>query len=211
MAIAGRSAETRDAKRFEELLDRSERLRPAGMKFAELRELGVLYRRHLARLTRLRGRGDDPDAERYLNALSVRAYTLLYGNRSRRIARPTEGHRLAHSMARTWPALRVSFALLAMGTFLGASLASHDVQAVWTLLPTSMGYTPVMLEELAISEEVQGRFLERSSESIGRNTLFGSSLFAHNTRVGILALASGMLAGIPTVILQLYNGLVIGV
>jgi uncharacterized membrane protein SpoIIM required for sporulation len=40
--------------------------------------------------------------------------------------------------------------------------------------------------------------------------LFGSQLFAHNTRVGLLAFATGMLAGIPTVLLQLYNGLMLG-
>ena len=32
----------------------------------------------------------------------------------------------------------------------------------------------------------------------------------HNTRVGLLAFATGMLAAIPTVLLQLYNGLILG-
>jgi hypothetical protein len=61
-----------DLRRFEELLDRSERVRPSGLRFAELRELGLLYRMHMSRLARLRERGDDPDAQRHLNALALR-------------------------------------------------------------------------------------------------------------------------------------------
>lgn len=199
-----------DLRRFEELLDRSERIRRSALRFAELRELGLLYRRHMARLARLRDRNDDPDAQRHLNALSLRAYTLLYGNRSTRGSRQRSPNRATESLARTWPALKISFALIALGAFVGASVAARDTQALWTLVPESLGHTPIMLERLATSPEEQGRFLERDETSIGVNSLFGSTLFAHNTRVGLLALASGMLAGIPTVILQFYNGMILG-
>ncbi len=40
--------------------------------------------------------------------------------------------------------------------------------------------------------------------------MFSSFLFANNTRVGLLAFATGMLAGVPTVLLTLYNGIVLG-
>jgi uncharacterized membrane protein SpoIIM required for sporulation len=199
-----------DLRRFEELLDRSERVRPSGLGFAELRDLGLLYRRHMARLAHLRERSDDPDAQRHLNALSLRAYTLLDGNRSTRNSGARPLSRAAESIARIWPALKLSFALMTLGVFVGASLAVRDTQAIWTLMPASLGHTPVMLERLVNSPEEQGRFLERSGTSIGRNSLFGSQLFARNTQVGLLALATGMLAGFPTVILQLYNGMIIG-
>jgi uncharacterized membrane protein SpoIIM required for sporulation len=199
-----------DLLRFEELLDRSERVRPSGLGFAELRELGLLYRRHMARLAHLRERSDDPDAQRHLNALSLRAYTLLHGNRSARNSGRRSPNRAAESLVRVWPALKLSFALMALGAFIGASLAVRDTQAIWTLLPASLGHTPIMLERLVDSPEEQGRFLERSETSIGMNSLFGSRLFARNTRVGLLALATGMLAGFPTVILQLYNGMILG-
>ena len=42
------------------------------------------------------------------------------------------------------------------------------------------------------------------------NALFGSALFAHNTRVGFLSFATGMLAGVPTILFQVYNGLLVG-
>lgn len=206
-----RSAERRrDLTIYESLLDSAERLKPSGLRFDELRELGVLYRRHLTHLARLRERGTDPDGVAYLNALSVRAYTLLYGARPQRAASTENARTLADTLARGWAPLRIAFALLAMGTFLGGALTLRDTQVLWTLMPSSMGYTPIMLEELATSATARDQFLERSASDLGAQALFGSSLFAHNTRVGILALAVGVLAGIPTVLLTLYNGLILG-
>src|SRR5437763_1957465 len=53
-------------------------------------------------------------------------------------------------------------------------------------------------------------FLARTPTPAGLNLLFGSSLFVHNTRVGLLAFATGVLAGVPTVLLHLYNGVLLG-
>lgn len=204
----------RDARRelqvYEELLGRAERLRPSGLGLDELRQLGELYRRHLAHLGRLRERGSDPEAVAHLNALSVRAYTLLHAARRRSTSSRSDAARLARALARGWLPLRIAFALLAMGVFLGAALTQRDARMLWTVMPSAMGYSPVMLEELATSEDARRRFLERADQGIGMQAFFGSNLFAHNTRVGILALAVGMLAGVPTVLLTLYNGLVAG-
>lgn len=192
------------------LLDRAERVRPSGLGFDELRTLGILYRRHMAYLARLRERGNDPDAVHQLNALGVRAYTLLYGARSRRPARRADARRMALALARGWQPLCTAFALLAMGVFLGGALAARDPGFVRTIVPATMGYTPVMLQELSTSERARARFLERTAQNAGAQIYFGSTLFARNTRVGILALATGMLAGIPTVLLTVYNGLILG-
>jgi len=210
MSTHGHPDPERDLQRFEALLDRSERMLGSGPSFSELRELGMLYRRQMARLARLRERADDPDAERHLNALSLRAYTLLNGNRSARNSDRPSPNRAVQTLARTWPALKLSAALMALGIFVGASLAARDTRALSILVPTALGYTPVMLERLMASPEEQRRFLERRDASIGSNSLLGSALFAHNTQVGLLGLATGMLAAIPTVILQLYNGMIVG-
>jgi uncharacterized membrane protein SpoIIM required for sporulation len=200
----------RELARFEDLLDRAESIRPSGLRFHELRELGLLYRRHMARLARLRERGDDPDAQRHLNALALRAYTLLYGSRPARGTRRGSASRMADSFERSGSAIAASFALIFLGVFIGAALSAREPQALWTLVPESLGYTPTMLERLASSPEEQRSFLDRNEVSTGMNTLFGSALFARNTRVGLLSFASGMLAGVPTVILQLYNGMILG-
>lgn len=206
----GGSDPQRELWLYQDLLRRAERLRPSGLGFDELRQLGVLYRRHLAKLAQLRERGSDPDAVTHLNALSVRAYTLLYGARRAPSSPRADVRRLSAALARGWAPLRIAAALLAMGAILGASLTLRDPRTLWTLVPATMGYTPVMLEELATSERAQERFLERAEWGVGMQAWFGSALFANNTRVGLLALAVGMLAAVPTVLLTLYNGLILG-
>src|SRR5262252_7499885 len=67
-----------EAERFEALLDRCERSRIGALPFDDLGELGRLYRRHLARLARLRSRGLDTATIAHLNALCLRAHTALY-------------------------------------------------------------------------------------------------------------------------------------
>jgi uncharacterized membrane protein SpoIIM required for sporulation len=204
------SGSQRELRLYQELLDRAERLRPSGLGFDELRRLGLLYRRHMVTLARLRDRESDPDAVTYLNALSVRAYTLLYGAHSGPSSARADSRRLAEALARGWQPLRVAFALLAMGAILGAALTARDARMLWTIMPNAMGYSPVMLEGLATSESARERFLERAEWGLGAQAFFGSRIFAHNTRIGLMALGVGMLAGIPTVVLTLYNGLILG-
>ena len=49
----------------------------------------------------------------------------------------------------------------------------------------------------------------REQES-GRKSFFASFLFSHNLKVGLLSMGLGVLAGVPTVILMLYNGMMVG-
>lgn len=195
--------------RLEQLLVRAERLRVAGLGFDELRELGRLYRLGSARLSRLRERGDDPEAERHLNALCVRAYGVLYASAEPRSERAL-GARLASALARTWHAQALAWALLLFGALIGLSLASSSSEALYALVPESLGYSDGGLEALASSAEARAEFLRRERTPAPANAVFGSFLFANNTRVGLTAFATGLLAGVPTALLQVYNGLTLG-
>ncbi len=199
-----------ELQRFERLVERSERLRARRLPFDELRELSRLYRRHSARLSRLRDRAADPDAIRHLNGLCVRAYAFLYSAASPPPERRTRDLGAPSVFARTSGALLLAWLLLGLGAGIGGALASRDPAALYALLPTGFGYTPERIDRLWSSPEARADFVARQETPVGRNLLFGSQLFAHNTRVGILAFATGMLAGIPTVLLQLYNGMMLG-
>src|SRR5262245_61873964 len=187
------AADDRTTAAFEALLDRTERLRPAGLGFDELADLATLYRSHLARLARLRAAGTDRPALRHLNALCVRAHTLLH-------VEPTSGgalHRAAlvelpRALGRTWPALLVAWALLGIGIAVGLMLGLTDTTAVHALMPDGMGYGPDMLDRLLASSAARQRFFEPHAAAPGHNAMFGSFLFANNTRVGLLAFASGV-------------------
>ncbi|MEN8184251.1 MAG: stage II sporulation protein M [Myxococcota bacterium] len=196
--------------RFEALLGRCERLRPGGLAFEELRELAQLYRTHLGRLARLREHDDDPDAIRHLNSLCVRAHAHLGTARPARGSSPPLLAGLPNALARTWRAQLLAWGLLALGLYLGAALVSTDPRSSYALVPSGLGYTPAVLDRLLADPAARAEFLAREETPVASNVLFGSFLFAHNTRVGLLAFATGMLAGIPTVLLALYNGLTVG-
>lgn len=197
--------------RFEALLDRSDRLRAAGLAFDELREIGRLYRLASARLARLRQRDDDPESIHHVNSLCVRGYALLYGSRG---ALPEErtplGVRLTGALARTWHVQAAAWLLLLLGMTIGAGLGARDEQALYALVPASLGYSDGGLEALVHSPESRREFLARAETPGAQNALFASWLFVHNTQVGLLSFATGVLGGVPTTLLQTYNGLVIG-
>jgi uncharacterized membrane protein SpoIIM required for sporulation len=44
----------------------------------------------------------------------------------------------------------------------------------------------------------------------GSKSFFASFLFTHNLKVGMTAMGLGVLAGVPTVLLMLYNGMILG-
>jgi uncharacterized membrane protein SpoIIM required for sporulation len=198
-------------ERFAALLDRAEKLRPAALALDELRELGRLYRFHSAALARLKSDGEDPEAVRSANALVVRAYTLLYSTPpARQPLSLIVRERLPAALGRSWRVLALAWLLLAAGMVVGLALGLRDPEAIPTLMPGGLGYGELDLEHLAESREARERFFARQETASAVNALFGSALFAHNTRVGLLAFATGILAGIPTVLLQLMNGLMLG-
>ena len=200
-----------DLARFEALLDDCERLRVAQLPFDELRELGRLYRRHAAELARIRHRDEDPEAIRHLNALCVRAYTHLYPSPPPEKDRAAGFFgRLPLAIARTWRPQLLAWTLLLVGLILGAALEAHDPEAIYALAPRSLGYSTGQLDRLVSSPESRAEFLAGDETPVMANALFGSFLFAHNTRVGFLSFATGMLAGVPTILLQVYNGLLVG-
>jgi uncharacterized membrane protein SpoIIM required for sporulation len=138
--------------------------------------------------------------------LCVRGYALLYA------AAPvgTAPLRLRALLAATWHVQLAAWLLLAAGGVLGAALVWTEPQALGALVPAELGYSAGGLEQLWESPEARARFLARDETPWAQNALFGSYLFSHNTRVGITSFATGMLAGIPTVVLQLYNGVILG-
>jgi len=199
-----------ELERFVALLGRAERAKLRSLAFDELRELGRLYRLLAARLARARASEADPDAARILNAALARGYVLLYAGRPAANAKRAALARLADAIARSFAYQVAAWVLLLAGALAGAGLVSNDARAAASLVPASLGYSPARLERLAESPAARAEFFEREETSAAHNAIFGSLLFVNNTRVGLLSLALGVLGGFPTVLLQIYNGVVLG-
>ncbi len=197
-----------EASRLEELLSHSDR--GARLSFAEARELARLYRVHAARLSSARQRGGDPDAVRYLNALCVRAYAVVHETPPRpKRARWFLRRGLSAALGRTAFAQRVAVVLLLCGAVTGGRIVKHDSDALHSLVPTEM-YSADALDRLVRSDDAREAFLARRDVPLTAKSLFGASLFANNTRVGMLAFAVGPLLAIPSALLLLYNGITLG-
>jgi uncharacterized membrane protein SpoIIM required for sporulation len=198
------------AERFEELIDRAE-VPGRHLPFDELRELARMYRLSSARLAILRSRRyADPDEIRYLNALCVRAYSYLR-------VEPPGNLRVGRFFMRDFPATLAATAwlqaltamLMIAGALIGMTVVSGNPAALYACIPASM-YPPERLEQLADSPAQRAEFLQHTHIPFGLKSIFSASLFVHNVQVGLAAFASGILAGVPTVLLVIYNGLTLG-
>jgi uncharacterized membrane protein SpoIIM required for sporulation len=202
-----KAADDKQLARFEALVDAADRGR---LGFAELRELARAYRVQSARLALQRTRRSDPEALRYFNALCLRAYAHVYAVPPQARGRAFFWVReLPAALGRTARMQLLASALLCAGALLGARVALEDGANLAAIVPAAM-YPESALHALWNSEAARREFLAPRDEKLFTDTVFAGSLFANNTRVGLLSLASGVLAAVPTVLLLLYNGLTLG-
>lgn len=201
---------TRQAReQLEALLDRVERI-VGTLSFDDSRELARLYRISSAQLAAMRMHAADPDAIRYLNALCVRAYTRL------QVAPPHE-RRLQDFFFAGMPKVLAATAwlqgivavVMLTGVIAGAAIVAENPAVASYCVPASF-YPAGRLATLIDSPKARADFLERKPMALGFKSFFSAALFVHNMSVGLLAFASGMLAGIPTLIFVFYNGLSLG-
>jgi uncharacterized membrane protein SpoIIM required for sporulation len=206
-----RLREETSTEEFARLLDEAESHRLRSLPFDALQRLARLYRGEPARLSRLRDRGSDLDRVAHLNALCVRAHGFLYSAHRRNSQKNASWLRaLVDGLAGAGTYITLSWALLATGTCVGFFLVRMDPTALYALMPDGLGYGTTQIDALYTSASARDLFFTRESTSISENALFGSTLFANNTRVGLIAFAVGILGGLPTLLLQFYNGLMIG-
>lgn len=198
------------AEELARLLDDAENHRLRALPFDDLRRLARLYRGQSAHLARLRDRGGDSDRIGHLNSLCVRAHGFLYSARRRPVHRRSIWQLFISALSGTGRLQAIAWAIMAAGALVGYFLVLLDPVALYALMPTSLGYDAGQIDALYRSADAREAFLARESTAAAHNAIFGSYLFANNTRVGIMAFATGLLFGLPTVLLQFYNGIMIG-
>jgi uncharacterized membrane protein SpoIIM required for sporulation len=196
-----------DWDELERLLARARRsvrqLRPE-----ELNRLDVLYRRVAVHLAQVRTRTRDERLAVYLNGLAAAAHSVIYlPPRQSILGRigAFAAYGFARTIARNWRYHLASAALIAVGAFLAYHASTHDVLASYALLPPGdprqPGASPDQLLEVLRSGREQGDAYK---------SFFASFLFTHNLKVGLISMGLGILAGVPTVLLLLYNGMMLG-
>ncbi len=193
--------------RLDQLVTLCEKESPRALADEDLVALPILYRGALSSLPVARETSLDLELVTYLESLCARAYFFLYG------VRTTPGGRVRQFLLRDWPAAMkglwhetpVAAMLLALGTFAGYLLVAAGPSWYGAFVP----------EELA-----SGRDFAASREALrsglydggGENGLavFATFLFTHNAQVAILCFALGFAFGVPTTLLLLYHGGMLG-
>jgi uncharacterized membrane protein SpoIIM required for sporulation len=186
--------------RLEALINACGRRGITALTHRELRELALLYRQAAADLSVAReDRGSAPLA-RDLNQLLGRAHNLLYSGPRPKPAGIADfyARQFPTAFRRTLPYTLAAFALFAAGAVAGVLLAIADP-----------GF-----ERFVLGGRMMDTIERREMWTHGILAIkpaASSAIMTNNLAVAIAACATGMLAGLGTVYMMLFNGILMGV
>lgn len=201
-----RQAHEADWSRLEELVSRLERRSIGALADDDLLALPILYRTTLSSLSVARDTSLDRALINYLEQLCTRAYFQIYG-----VPTPL-WQQLRGFFVDSWPnAVRALWreTLICLLLTAGAAVAAYvlvrsDPSWFFSIIPAGLsdGRDP----------SASAEFLRNTLYSNGEGWLitFATALFTHNSQVAIFAFALGFAFAVPTILLILYNGLMLG-
>lgn len=201
-----RAAHEADWQRLDALVTRIEKRSVSALSEDDLLALPLLYRSALSCLSVARATSLDRALIGYLEQLSTRAYFQLYGV-------PTSAPRqLARFFVRGWPLAvqalwrETLFALFLMvaGALASYLLVRSDPSWFYAIIPDALaqGRDPSASAQ-ALSKTIYAR-----EESM--LATFATALFTHNAQIAIFSFALGVAFAVPTALLIMYNGLMLG-
>jgi uncharacterized membrane protein SpoIIM required for sporulation len=202
-----RDAHLADWERLDALVTRIEKRSVKALGDDDLLALPSLYRTTLSSLSVAREFSLDRALIDYLEQLSTRAYFQIYG------VQTSIGRQLARFFTESWPRAVQS---LWRETLASAALGIAGALVAWLLV----GSDPSWFFAMVPDGLAGGRGPDASAASL-RNTLydkhdgdmlsaFATMLFTHNAQVSIFSFALGFAFCVPTALLLVYNGLMLG-
>ena len=179
--------------------------------FDEIERLGARYRHAAAQLAEARQAGWDRRRVAYLDSLVHRAHFVVYPAPRRRTWHPRR--LLAGGFARVFrQTLRfqlVAFALFAVGALVGYLATLRHVELAYPLIGAM--YPAELVQGLIESPQARSGFMHLGRDSgAGFRSLFAAGLVANNARVAFAVFALGIAAAVPTVLIQTFNGALLG-
>lgn len=202
-----REARSADWDRLEDLLDRVEKGKAGSLSDEDLFELPVLYRATLSSLSVARETSLDSDLVGYLESLSTRAYFLIYGVHApfwRRLM-TFLADELPAAVRGLWRETLVAIVVSLVGAIAAYSLVVSEPSWFFSFVSTEMAQG----RDPAASYETLTEALHHGEGTQGLGE-FSASLFVNNAGVALFAFALGFLFGVPTVLILIYNGLMLG-
>ena len=202
-----RRAHEGDWERLEAIVTRIEKRSIRSLSDDDLLALPALYRTTLSSLSVARDTSLDRALITYLERLCTRAYFQIYG-----VQTPV-WRQLTGFFASGWPNAVQSLwreTLFCVVLTFGAALLAYllirgDPSWFYSLIPEGMaeGRDPS-----ASAEFLRSTLYDKPKD--GWLGVFATFLFTHNSQIAIFAFALGFAFAVPTVLLILYNGLMLG-
>lgn len=187
-------------KRLEGMLDQSQQQGLKSLTRLELQELGLLYRQAAADLSTLR---EDPSGRSYarsLNLLLARAHNTIYSGQK------SSPWSIVHFYRYTYPQIfrrnlyliNIAFLLFIAGGIAGMLLSVTRPEFMHAFVG------PRMMETI-------DHHKMWTDSVVGIKPLAASGIMTNNMTVSFLAFGMGITAGIGTVYMMVFNGVMIGV
>jgi uncharacterized membrane protein SpoIIM required for sporulation len=186
-------------RRLEELLDATSRRGLRSLTRSELQELGLLYRQIASDLAVLRENVGGSGSVEYLNRLLARAHHTIYSAEHQRATDAIRSFAVSYSSifrANLVPCL-ISLALFVGSAALGAAVTSVDPDFKSSILGREM-------------IETIDRHEMWTHSIVAIKPIASSAIMTNNMSVALLCFASGIAAGIGTIYMLLFNGLMVG-
>lgn len=201
-----RAAHEADWTRLESLLGRIDKRSVRALSDDDLLALPLLYRTTLSSLSVARETSLDRALVAYLEQLCARAYFQLYGvsDSPWRDLRHFFTHGWPRAVAGLWRETIVMTLLTLIGAIVAYTLVRADPYWFYGIIPEALagGRDPT-----ASVQTLRGTLYNTQQDGLG---VFASFLFGHNAQIAIFAFALGFAFVVPTALLILYNGLMLG-
>lgn len=197
-----------DWKALEAILKRAESGGVRALSDDEMMALPGLYRQAVSSLSVARSISLDQNVVAYLEGLCTRGYFFVYGPRT------TLAQKAASFLRRDWPAAVRSAGLSTLLAFvclfgagaLSFALCMSDMDWFWTFHSGIFD----MRTPNASTEYLRSTLYSEDMHAEDMLATFAGQLFSHNSRIALFAFALGFAFGLPTALLLMYNGAILG-
>jgi uncharacterized membrane protein SpoIIM required for sporulation len=190
-----------DWQQLDHLLKQTERRGLKSLTAQEIRQLASLYRSVSADLARLRTNPVSQTLTQELQRLTSRAYSQIYqGSRRQEWRAALEFYRWGFPavVQRTWGYTAIATALFGLGALIAWWFSWRDPAFLELVVPAPL------------IETVRDRGQLWMGSILGVEPLASSGIMINNISVAFRAIAGGMTAGLLTIYLLAFNGVLIG-
>jgi uncharacterized membrane protein SpoIIM required for sporulation len=197
-------------RELEHLLGLAEKRGARALSAEELQRLPLLYRAAMSSLSVARSIALDRNLLLYLENLALRAFLTVYGPRMRLRDGAAEFLRAgfpAAVRAAAWHIV-IAIGVLAAGIVAGFALTVSDESWFSAFVPSGLagGRGPTSTRASLADGEIFAPWPGVTAAFL----VLANFLFTHNTTIAILTFSLGIAAGVPTLLLLVYQGLMLG-